>query len=138
MWRAWNIEKGLALTGEEIAHAQIQRAKIFHNMAEFFTRYDALLCPATIVTPFTVEERYVKRCNGVEFETYIDWLLIVAVATLAMCPAISIPCGFTKDALPIGLQIIGPNRGETQLLNVAKHAEEVFALGAITPIDPRG
>jgi amidase len=134
----WNIEKGLALTGEEIAHAQIQRAKIFHNMAEFFTRYDALLCPATIVTPFPVEERYVKRCNGVEFETYIDWLLIVAVATLAMCPAISIPCGFTKDGLPIGLQMIGPNRGETQLLNVAKYAEEVFALGAITPIDPRG
>jgi amidase len=134
----WNIEKGLALTGEDIARAQIQRAKIFHTMAEFFTRYDALLCPATIVTPFPVEERYVKRCNGFEFETYIDWLLIVAVATLAMCPAISIPCGFTKDGLPIGLQVIGPNRGETQILNVAKYAEEVFALGAITPIDPVG
>jgi amidase len=134
----WNIEKGLALTGEDIARAQIQRAKIFHNMAEFFTRYDALLCPATIVTPFPVEERYVKHCNGVEFETYIDWLLIVAVATLAMCPAISIPCGFTRDGLPIGLQMIGPNRGEIPLLNVAKYAEEVFALGAITPIDPRG
>jgi amidase len=133
----WNIEKGMGLTGEEIARAQMQRAKIFHTMAEFFARYDALLCPATIVTPFPVEERYVKHCNGVEFETYIDWLLIVAVATLAMCPAISIPCGFTKTGLPIGLQIIGPNRGEAQLLNMAKYAEQVFALGDITPIDPR-
>jgi amidase len=133
----WNIEKGMKLNGEDIARAQIQRAKIFHNMAAFFTRYDALLCPATIVTPFPVEERYVKRCNGVEFETYIDWLLIVAVATLAMCPAISIPCGFTKTGLPIGLQMIGPHRGEAELLSIAKYAEQVFALGPITPIDPK-
>ncbi len=133
----WNIEKGLALSGEIIGVAQAQRARIFQVMAEFFTRYDALLCPATIVTPFPVEQRYVKHCEGVEFETYIDWLLIAAVATLAMCPAISIPCGFSQSGLPIGLQIIGPNRGEAQVLQVAKFAEEVFALGEITPIDPK-
>jgi amidase len=134
----WNIEKGLKLSGEEIARAQAQRATLFRNMHSFLERYDALLCPTTIVPPFPVEERYLQRCNGVEFETYIDWLLIVAVPTLCMCPAISIPCGFTKNGLPVGLQIIGPNRGEAELLQVAKFAEDVFALGAITPINPKG
>jgi amidase len=134
----WNIEKGLKLSGEEIARAQGQRAALFRNMHSFLERYDALLCPTTIVPPFPVEERYVKQCNGVEFETYTDWLLIVAVATLSMCPAISIPCGFTRSGLPVGLQIIGPNRGEAKLLQVAKFAEDVLALGAITPVDPRG
>jgi amidase len=134
----WNIEKGLKLSGEEIAHAQAQRAVLYRNMHSFLGRYDALLCPTTIVPPFPVEERYVKRCNGVEFESYIDWLLIVAVATLCMCPAISIPCGFTKTGLPVGLQIIGPNRGEAGLLQVAKFAEDVLALSTITPIDPKG
>lgn len=134
----WNIEKGLKLSGEEIAHAQAQRATLFRNIHSFLERYDALLCPTTIVPPFAVEERYLKRCNGVEFETYIDWLLIVAVATLSMCPAISIPCGFTRTGLPVGLQIIGPNRGEAKLLQVAKFAEDVFALGTITPINPKG
>jgi amidase len=133
----WNIEKGLKLSGEDIARAQAQRATLFRNMHLFLERYDALLCPTTIVPPFPVEERYVKRCNGVEFETYIDWLLIVAVPTLCMCPAISIPCGFTKSSLPVGLQIIGPNRGEAKVLQVAKFAEDVLALGALTPIDPR-
>lgn len=134
----WNIEKGLKLSGEEIAHAQAQRATLFRNMRSFLERYDALLSPATIVPPFPVEERYVRRCAGVEFETYIDWLLIVAVATLCMCPAISIPCGFTASGLPVGLQIIGRNRGEAKLLQVAKFAEDTLALGALTPINPRG
>jgi amidase len=134
----WNIEKGLALTGDDIAKAEAQRGALFHRMNDFLHRYDALLCPATIVRPFPVEERYVKSCNGVEFETYVDWLLIVAVATLCACPAMSIPCGFTRNNLPVGLQIITANRSDAKLLAVAKYVEDVLALGAITPIDPRG
>jgi amidase len=133
----WNIEKGLALTGDDIAQAEAQRGALFHRMNAFLHDYDALLCPATIVPPFPVEERYVKSCNGVEFETYVDWLLIVAVATLCACPAISIPCGFTASHLPVGLQIIGANRGDAKLLATAKYAEDILDMGAITPIDPR-
>jgi amidase len=134
----WNIEKGLALTGEAIGVAQAQRVSLFRAMDEFLSRYDALLCPATIVPPFPVEERYVRHCAGVTFDTYIDWLLIVAVATLCMCPAISIPCGFTGNGLPVGLQIIGRNRRDAALLATARFAEEALGLGQITPIDPRG
>ena len=134
----WNIEKGLALTVEDIAKAESQRGALFHRMNDFLHHYDALLCPATIVPPFPVEQRFVTHCNGVEFETYVDWLLIVAVATLCACPAISIPCGFTTNDMPVGLQIIGPNRGEAKLLAVAKYAEDVLNFGTITPINPRG
>ena len=134
----WNIEKGLALSGDDIAKAEAQRGALFHRMNDFLHTYDALLCPATIVPPFPVEERYVKSCNGVEFETYVDWLLIAAVATLCACPAISIPCGFTQTGLPVGLQIIAANRGDAKLLAVAKYAEDVLEMASITPIDPRG
>jgi amidase len=134
----WNIEKGLALSIDDIAKAESQRGTLFHRMNSFLQTYDALLCPATIVPPFPVEQRYPTHCNGVEFETYVDWLLIVAVATLCACPAISIPCGFTQTGLPVGLQIIGPNRGEAKLLAVAKYTEDVLDLGSFTPIDPRG
>jgi amidase len=134
----WNIEKGLALTGADIAKAESQRGALFHRMNEFLHHYDALLCPATIVPPFPVVQRFVTHCNGVEFETYVDWLLIVAVATLCACPAMSIPCGFTANGLPVGLQIITANRTEAKTLAVAKHIEDVLDMGAITPIDPRG
>jgi amidase len=134
----WNIEKGFALTVYDIAKAESERGALFHRMNDFLHHYDALLCPATIVPPFPVEQRFPTHCNGLEFETYVDWLLIVAVATLCACPAISIPCGFTTTGLPVGLQIIGPNRGEAKLLAVAKYAEDVLNLGTITPINPRG
>jgi amidase len=133
----WNIEKGLRLSGEEIARAEAQRGLLFRRMHEFLAVYDFILCPATIVPPFPVEQRYASHCNGIEFETYVDWLLIVAVATLCMCPAISIPCGFTKSGLPVGLQVIGPNRVDGKLLAAAKFMEEVLGLGALTPIDPK-
>ena len=133
----WNIEKGLVLSGEEFAIAEAERGTMFRRMHEFLSTYDLLLCPATIVPPFPVEERYVKSCGGVEFETYVDWLLIAAVATLCACPALSMPCGFTATGLPVGLQVIAPNRQEAKLLGMARWMEEALGLGALTPIDPR-
>jgi amidase len=133
----WNIEKGLALSGDDIARAEVQRGALFRRMHQFLESYDALLCPATIVPPFAIEKRYVESCNGVQFQTYVDWLLIVAVATLCACPAISIPCGFTKSGLPVGLQMIGQNRQDAKLLATAKFAEDILGVGMREPIAPR-
>ncbi|MBG1233291.1 amidase [Aestuariivirga litoralis] len=133
----WNIEKGLALSGDEIAIAEGERGALFRRMHEFLGTYDLLLCPATIVPPFPVEERYVTSCAGVEFETYVDWLLIAGVATLCACPALSLPCGFTAAGLPVGLQVIVPNRQEAKLLGMAAWIEQALGLGALTPIEPR-
>jgi amidase len=133
----WNIEKGLGLTGAEIARAEAQRGEMFRRMRTFFETYDLLLCPTTIVPPFPVEQRYVAECDGVKFESYVDWLMIVHAITLTCSPAISIPCGFTADHLPVGLQIVAPGRGEAKLLAGARFMEQVLGLGAITPIDPR-
>lgn len=132
----WNIEKGLKLTGADIAKAEAQRGTMFRRMRELFETYDLLLCPTTIVPPFPVEKRYVEECNGVKFTSYVDWLLIVSAITLVACPAISIPAGFTRDKLPVGLQIVAPCRGESKLLAGAKFIEDVLGLGRITPINP--
>jgi len=134
----WNIEKGLALTGQDIACAEAQRGEMFRRMQQFFETYDLLLCPTTIVPPFPAEQRYVTACEGVSFETYVDWLMIVHAITLCACPAISIPCGFTAENLPVGLQIVAPCRGEARLLAGARFIEDALAIGPITPIDPRG
>ena len=133
----WNIEKGLALRMEEVAKAELGRTALMQRVAQFFERYDCLLCPATIVPPFPVGERYVAACNGVNFETYVDWLLIVGVATLAGCPALSLPCGFTKTGLPVGLQMIGPSNGDARLLASAHQLEAILGLDTVTPIMPR-
>jgi amidase len=133
----WNIEEGLKLTVEQIARAEGQRVEMTARTVEFFKTYDLLLAPATIVAPFPVEQRYVAECDGKKFDNYVEWLGIVYAITLACCPALSLPCGFTASGLPVGLQMVAPPRGEAQLLASAKVLEDILGVRGSTPIDPR-
>jgi amidase len=133
----WNIEKGLALTIEELEHAEAQRVELTARTLAFFATYDLLLTPATIVPPFPVEQRYVTECDGTMFSNYLDWLAIAYAITMVCCPALSLPCGFTAEGLPVGLQIAGQPRSEARILAAAKLLEDILGLRGTTPIDPR-
>ncbi len=132
-----NIEFGMRLTMADMERAEGQRVAICRRVLAFFERYDLLLTPATVVAPFPVEERYVKECNGVTFGNYFEWLAIAYAITLACCPGLSLPCGFTREELPVGLQIAGPPRGEARILSAAKMLEDVLGLRGSVPIEPR-
>jgi len=133
----WNIEEGLKLTVEQIARAEAQRVAMTARTVEFFKTHDLLLAPATIVAPFPIQNRYVAECAGKKFDNYVEWLGIVYAITLACCPALSLPCGFTAQGLPVGLQMVAAPRGEARLLAGAKLLEDILGLRGTTPIDPR-
>jgi amidase len=133
----WNIEEGLKLTVEQLERAEAQRVAMTARTLEFFETYDLLLTPATIVAPFPIENRYVAECAGHKFENYVEWLAIVYAITLACCPALSLPCGFTASGLPVGLQMVAAPRGEAQLIAGAAVLEDILGLRGTTPIDPR-
>ena len=133
----WNIEQGLKLTVGELERAEAQRVAMTARTLEFFQTYDLLLTPATIVAPFPIENRYLAECAGRKFDNYVEWLGIVYAITLVCCPALSLPCGFTASGLPVGLQMVGPPRGEGQLLAYAKRLEDILGVRGTTPIDPR-
>ncbi|SJM30315.1 amidase [Mesorhizobium delmotii] len=134
----WNIEEGLRLTVEQVAHAEMQRVAMTARAVQFFETYDLLLTPATIVEPFPVQNRYVNECASKMFDNYVQWLGIAYAITLACCPALSLPCGFTESGLPVGLQIVASPGGEARLLAGAKVLENVLDLRRTTPIDSRG
>jgi amidase len=133
----WNIEEGLKLTVEQIERAEAQRVVLTERTLKFFESYEILLCPATIVPPYPIENRYVSECDGRKFDNYVEWLGIVYAISLACCPALSLPCGFTKSGLPIGLQVVAPPRGEAELLAGARALEDILGVRGSTPIDPR-
>ncbi len=133
----WNVEKGLRLTMPEVARAERQRAEMTARAVKFFETYDLLLCPATIVPSFPVGDRYVAACNGVEFETYIDWLAIAYAVTLVCAPALSLPCGFTREGLPVGLQIVAAPNADATVLAGARLLEQILDLGTSAPVEPR-
>ncbi|MEA2918194.1 MAG: amidase [Bradyrhizobium sp.] len=133
----WNIEQGLKLSVEQLERAEAQRVAMTARTLEFFKTYDLLLTPATIVAPFPIENRYVAECAGHQFDNYVEWLAIVYAITLACCPALSLPCGFTASGLPVGLQLVAASRGEARLLAGAKVLEDLLGVRGTTPIDPR-
>jgi amidase len=133
----WNIEQGLACSMADVVRAENQRALLYRRMNAFFDSYDLLLCPATIVAAYPAGERYVSECAGRTFSNYIEWLAIAYAITLTASPALSLPCGFTRDGRPVGLQIVARVRQEGRLLAGARALEEVLGLSGTTPIDPR-
>ncbi|MDH3472488.1 MAG: amidase family protein [Rhodospirillales bacterium] len=133
----WNIEKGLALTADDIGRAERARGALYHRVAAFFETYDLLLSPAAIVAPFDVDIRYIEEVEGRRFDNYIEWVGIAFAITLTGCPALSAPAGFTESGLPVGLQIVGPPRGEAAILSAAALLEEATGIARRLPVDPQ-
>lgn len=80
-------------------------------------RLDALLAPTTPTTAFPIGDVY----GDSVLMQYADQLTVPA--NHAGVPAISLPCGFDKDGLPIGFQLIGPDFSEANLLRLGRAYE---------------
>ena len=132
----WQVEKGLAIGSGEVGRASVARAQIYERVARWFENYDLLALPAATVPPFDVDIRYIEEVDGHRFDNYVDWIYITYVITLTGCPAISVPCGFTDDGLPVGIQLVGRPGGDAELLAYAAKLEEILGLGKLTPLDP--
>ena len=133
----WNTRKGLNLSVEALIRAESMRSLLIDRVAKFFEEYDILLSPATIVPPYSLDQRYVQQCDGHVFENYYQWLSVAYAFTTAACPALSMPCGFTKSGLPVGLQVAAANKNEWGLLEAAGSFEPIFGLQKLTPINPK-
>lgn len=131
-----NIAGGLALTAEQIIDAMRQRVVIYHQMREFLQGFDVLAIPVVGNVAGPIEEEYPKSVNGVAIVDYVEWLRFSFLAVTAALPAISIPCGFTASGMPVGLQLVGPPRGDARVLQVARRLEAIWGFSAGLPIDP--
>jgi amidase len=100
---------------------------------EFLERYEFLVLPVTQVAPFPVDVDWVREINGVRMETYIDWMATCYAITLTGLPAISIPCGFSNEGLPVGLQIVGRHQQDFAVLQFAYAFEQATQYGKARP-----
>ena len=129
----WEIERGERLTPGEIASALIKRTELFHRMRAFMDRYECFVLPTAQAPPFDVAQPYPTEIDGVRMETYIDWMQSCYFISIVSNPAISVPCGFTEDGLPVGLQIVGRHQDDWGLLQIASAFERARALEKIHP-----
>ena len=115
----WNIEAGMKLSGPELGRAEVKRTALFHRVREFMQNYDFLALPVSQVPPFPIEQEFVSEINGVQMETYLDWMRSCYFISVTGQPAISVPCGFTEDGLPVGLQLVGKPQDDLGVLQLA-------------------
>jgi len=111
-------EQGAKVSAAEIIDAQMQRGALGVHMNLFHRDYDLLVTPTLAVAAFDV---------GLEFppgkKRWIDWTPFTYPFNLTQQPAASIPCGLTKDGLPVGLHIVGPRYGDALVLRAARAFE---------------
>ena len=120
---AWDIERGVQLTGPEIGRAERNRTELYHRVRRFMERYAFLAAPVVQVLPFDVGQPWVTEINGQRMQTYVDWMRSCYFITVTGLPAISVPCGFSPEGLPVGLQIVGRYQDDFGVLQLA-HAFE--------------
>ena len=114
-----NTEAGLALSSREIAEGELRRTRQWQRVREFLEPRDLWLTPTMAVPPFPIEHPHVLEVNGKPVGQAMQRSHLTYAFSVLGLPAISIPCGFTRAGLPVGLQIVGKRRGEVAVLRAA-------------------
>ncbi len=111
-------EQGAKITAAEMHDAQMKRGALGMHMNLFHRDYDLLVTPTLSVAAFDV---------GLESppgkKRWIDWTPFSFPFNLTQQPAASIPCGLTRDGLPVGLHLVGPRYGDALVLRAARAFE---------------
>jgi amidase len=128
-----NIEVGLQLSGTDITVADANRTRLYLNLLSLFEQYDFLVLPTTQVQPFDVETEWVTEIEGQILPDYLDWMSICCIISIFDLPAISVPCGFTRQGLPVGIQVVGRPRADLDVLRAAYALEQVTAYSKQRP-----
>jgi amidase len=87
----------------------------------------------TQVEPFPNEQEYATEVDGVPMGSYIEWMRSNSRISATLCPAISVPIGFSSAGLPVGLQIVARPFAERALLEIAHALELRTRLGDRMP-----
>ena len=113
---------GKKLSLLDIQRLHLRRGALGAHLRQFMQRYDLIVTPAVAVPAFDAQPSGHRKMAP---ETMLGWSPFCYPFNLSQQPACSIPCGLTKDGLPIGLQIVGPMFGDALVLRAARAFESL-------------
>ncbi len=118
------LARGDAYTMEEYLDAQRMAAILRQEVADAFEKVDVIVAPTCLTTAVPIsQERQLIEVRGVQVN-YLELLLrVTSIASVTGLPALSVPCSFDGNGLPIGMQLMGPALSEEHLLGLG-HAYE--------------
>ena len=122
----WEFNKGKEIKSKDLVLALDQRQQCLNQINLIFKNFDFLALPSAQVFPFDKNLQFPKEINNIKLDTYHRWLEIFILSSLLELPTITIPVGFNKDGMPMGMQIIGRNKDDLKLFSFAIKYEEAF------------
>jgi amidase len=129
----YEVERGARLSAADITRALTLRSRAWNEMRVFQQTYEFFVAPTTQVLPYDVNQPYPTEIEGVKMSSYVDWQRSCILISALETPAISVPCGFTDEGLPVGLQIVGRHRDEWGILQLANAFEQATNAGRRKP-----
>ena len=127
------IEEGLQLTGMDVARAETAHGQLWRSFQAFLEKYEYFVLPTTQLPAFDVDTPYPTEIAGVKFTNYIDWMKSCWYISATGNPAASVPGGFTPEGLPVGVQIVGRNKEDFSVLQLAHAFEQATGFGKKRP-----
>lgn len=109
------LDTGLA----EVARGERMRTRLWEQVGPFLRRYDYFLTPTWGNVPFRLDIPFEPVIGGQRQDSYWDCINFTHLASLLGLPAVTVPCGFTSEGVPVGIQLIGRRYGEAALLEAA-------------------
>jgi len=114
-----NTEQGLALTSRDVALGELLRTRQWQRVREFLATRELMITPTSATPPFPIGEAHPAEINGRPVGRMLQRSYLTYAFSVLGLPAISIPCGFTRQGLPVGVQIVGRRRAEAAVLRAA-------------------
>jgi amidase len=127
------IEEGLRLTSQDLSRAETAHGQLWRRFQAFLEKYEYFILPATQLPPFDVNTPYPAEIAGVKFNSYIDWMKSCWYISATGNPAASVPGGFTPEGLPVGVQIVGRDKQDFSVLQMAHAFEQATGFGRKRP-----
>ena len=125
-WLKQFVARAEGLGALDVARAEARRSQLWERVLGFFQRYDLFLLPSTQTAAFPKEIERLTEIAGEPVGDAIESSLATYAISITGLPAISVPCGFTVDDRPVGLEIVGRWRREADVLRAAAAFEDAF------------
>jgi aspartyl-tRNA(Asn)/glutamyl-tRNA(Gln) amidotransferase subunit A len=116
------IERGLSLSGAQVASALLHREALYRSLAEFFSRFDLLLTPTTPCVAWPLQDLGPRTIAGQPVSPRAH-AAFTPIFNHVYAPACSVPIALDRQGLPIGAQLVAPRWHDAAVLQAAWHLQ---------------